>query len=201
MCHFARQTCMPLPLPTYPRKPLHNRSIKVHSFEREDGLWDVEAELIDSKAFSYIKRNGKEQQAGEAFHHMHLRITIDSSFTIKDAMATYDASPFGEPCTSIASEYRDLIGMNLLKSFRQEVKERFSRTAGCTHMTELAAVLPTAAVQTMSGQRRHAADPTKRPYQLGGCTAWRLDGEITKEHYPQWYVAPAAAVPKSAEDS
>ena len=59
-------------------------------------------------------------------------------------------------------------------------------------MTELAAVLPTAAVQTMSGQRRNAADPTKRPYQLGGCTAWRLDGPITKELYPQWDVAPEA---------
>jgi len=181
---------MPLPLPVYPRKPMHNRSIQVHSFEREDGLWDVEAELIDSKGFSYIKRDGSEQKIGQAFHHMHLRITIDSSFTILDAMAAYDAAPFGETCTSIADAYRDLIGMNLLKSFRQQVKERFSRTNGCTHMTELAAVLPTAAVQTMSGQRRHAADPTKRPYQLGGCTAWRLDGPITKEHYPQWYVAP-----------
>jgi hypothetical protein len=180
---------MPLPLPAYPRKPMHNRSIQVHSFEREDGLWDVEAELIDSKAFSYIKRDGSEQKIGQAFHHMHLRITIDSSFTIQDAMAAYDAAPFGETCSSIATEYRDLIGMNLLKSFRQQVKERFSRTAGCTHMTELAAVLPTAAVQTMSGQRRNAADPTKRPYQLGGCTAWRLDGPITKELYPQWYVA------------
>ncbi len=190
---------MPLPLPAYPRKPLHNRSIQVHSFEREDGLWDVEAELIDSKAFSYFKRDGSEQKIGQAFHHMHLRITIDSTFTILDAVAAYDASPFGEPCTSIVGAYRDLIGMNLLKSFRQQVKERFSRTAGCTHMTELAAVLPTAAVQTMSGQRRNAADPTKRPYQLGGCTAWRLDGPITKELYPQWYVAPeviATEIPK-----
>ncbi|MEI7568117.1 MAG: DUF2889 domain-containing protein [Alcaligenaceae bacterium] len=181
---------MPLPMPAYPRKPLHNRSIKVHSFEREDGLWDLEAELIDSKAFDYTKRDGSEQKAGQAFHHMHLRITIDSSFTIQEASAAYDASPFGEPCTSIAGAYGDLVGMNLLKSFRQQVKERFSRTDGCTHMTELAAVLPTAAVQTMSGQRRNAADPTKRPYQLGGCTAWRLDGEITKALYPQWYIAP-----------
>jgi hypothetical protein len=29
---------MPLPKPDYPRKPMHNRSIQVHSFEREDGL-------------------------------------------------------------------------------------------------------------------------------------------------------------------
>ena len=121
---------------------------------------------------------------------MHIRITIDTSYEIKQAFAMYDASPFGEPCTSVTSAYQDLVGMNLLKSFRQEVKERFSRTAGCTHMTELATVLPTAAVQSMSGMKRSEAESAgRKPFQLGGCHAWRLDGTVTKEHYPQWYVA------------
>ena len=181
---------MPLPKPDYPRKPMHNRSIQVHSFEREDGLWDLEAELIDDKSYSYVKRNGTEQPARKPFHHMHIRITIDTSYEIKQAFAMYDASPFGEPCTSVTSAYQDLVGLNLLKSFRQEVKERFSRTAGCTHMTELATVLPTAAVQSMSGMKRSEAESAgRKPFQLGGCHAWRLDGTVTKEHYPQWYVA------------
>jgi len=175
---------------------MHNRSIQVHSFEREDGLWDIEAELIDSKAYAYSKRSGAVQAAGQPFHHMHLRITIDTNFEIKEALALYDASPFGESCTAISSAYQDLIGMNLLKSFRQQVKERFSRTAGCTHMTELAAVLPTAAVQSMSGQKREEAETAgRKPFQLGGCHAWRTDGEVTKEHYPQWYVDSNATPP------
>ena len=91
---------MPLPLPAYPRKPMHNRSIQVHSFEREDGLWDVEAELIDSKGFSYTKRDGTEQKVGQAFHHMHLRITIDSSFTIKISIPKAPCPAAGnESCT------------------------------------------------------------------------------------------------------
>jgi hypothetical protein len=169
---------------------MHNRSYQVHSFEREDGNWDIEAELIDSKAYDFTKRSGEVRQAGTAFHHMHMRITIDKTFTILDAVVAYDAAPFGEVCTSISDEYKDLIGMNLLKGFRQQVKERFARTAGCTHMSELASVLPTAAIQTMT-RRSGSPEPIKKPFHLDGCRAWRLDGEITKEHYPQWYVLPS----------
>lgn len=187
---------MPLPAPVCPRKPMHNRLIQVHSFEREDGLFDIEAELIDNKAYSYTKRNGTVQPAEQPFHHMHLRITIDHTFEIKEAIALYDAAPFGVSCTAITQAYQDLVGMNLLKSFRQQIKERFGRTAGCTHMTELATVLPTAAVQTMSGQKRAEAESAgRRPFQMGGCFAWRADGEVTKEHYPQWYVDSNAAPP------
>jgi fructose-1,6-bisphosphatase len=172
---------------------MHNRSYQVHSFEREDGLWDIEAELIDSKAYDFARSSGAVRHAGEAFHHMHMRVTIDSAYLIHDAVVVYDAAPFGERCTSISDQYRDLIGMNLVKNFRQQVKERFARTDGCTHMTELAAVLPTAAVQTMTGQRRSSnSASTRRPFQLDGCHAWRLDGEVTKEHYPQWYVLPSS---------
>jgi hypothetical protein len=42
-------------------------------------------------------------------------------------------------------------------------------------MTELATVLPTAAVQSMSGMKRSEAENAgRKPFQLGGCHAWRL---------------------------
>lgn len=170
---------------------MHNRSIQVHSFEREDGLWDVEAELIDTKSYDFTRKDGGIRPAGFAFHHMHLRITINDSFDIVHAEAVYDSAPFAEQCTAVAPVYADLVGMNLLKSFRQQVKERFARTSGCTHITELAAVLPTAAIQTMSSRRRKDSNqPATRPHMLGGCHAWRLDGPVTKEYYPQWFEAP-----------
>ncbi|MEI6116924.1 MAG: DUF2889 domain-containing protein, partial [Burkholderiales bacterium] len=110
-------------------------------------------------------------------------------------------APFGEECTAIAPAYRELIGMNLLKSFRQQIKDRFSRTAGCTHMTELAAVLPTAAVQTMAPQRRRAAESGKRPFQLGGCYAQRVDGPVIHEIYPQWYEPPKSSTTEPSGES
>src|SRR3546814_16795108 len=59
---------------------------------------------------------------------MHLRVTIDDQFTITAAMADYDAAPYNQECTAIAPDYRALVGMNLLRNFRQAVKDRFGRT-------------------------------------------------------------------------
>jgi hypothetical protein len=186
---------MPLPPADIAREPLHTRSIRVQSFVREDGQWDLEAELIDVKAYDFPNRDGSLHHAGEPVHHMHLRVTINAEFTITAAVAAYDAAPYGPHCTAIAPDYRDLVGMNLLRNFRQTVKDRYARTAGCTHLTELCYVLPTVAVQTMANKRREEqqrAGRTKRPFQLEGCHALRLDGAVAKEFYPEWYVAPQA---------
>lgn len=188
---------MPLPLPNIAREPLHTRSIRVSSYVREDGQWDLEAELIDVKAYDFPLRDGASvHRAGDPVHHMHLRVTIDDQFFITDAVADYDAAPYNENCSAIAPDYRALIGMNLLRNFRQVVKDRYSKTAGCSHMTELAYVLPTVAIQTMANERRKEqqapGQSAKRPFQLGGCHALRLDGPVAQEFYPQWYVTPKA---------
>lgn len=183
---------MPLPPPTVARHPLHTRSIRVQSFGRADGLWDLEAELIDFKAYDFPRNGGEVFKAGRYIHHMHLRITIDEAFTIVAAQAAYDAAPYEQHCMNIDAAYAGLVGMNLLKGFRHQVKERFGRTAGCTHMTELSQVLPTAAVQSMANQRRQKRDPNTRPFQLDGCHALRTDGPVVLEHYPKWYTGDSA---------
>lgn len=177
---------MPLPAAACPRQPVHTRSIRVQSYAREDGLWDLEAELIDTKSYDFPIRGGKVHAAGAPVHHMHLRVTIDDKFTITDAEVAYDAAPYGEFCSAIADDYRQLIGLNLLNQFRKHVRERFGRTAGCTHVTELTNVLPTAAVQTMAGRQRENPDG-QRPFQLDGCHALRLDGPVVRQYYAPWY--------------
>lgn len=185
---------MSLPPPDVKREPLHTRTITVNSFVRDDGNWDLEAELIDLKSYDFPNKDGSTHRAGEPVHHMHLRITIDADFTITAAAAAYDAAPYNQHCTSIADDYRQLVGLNLLRNFRHAVKERFSRTSGCTHMSELSYVLPTVAVQTMANRRRKDRQSSgaapRRPFQLEGCHALRLDGEVVKAHYPTWYAKP-----------
>lgn len=182
---------MPLPPPEIARELLHTRSIRVNSYAREDGQWDLEAELVDVKAYDFPKREGEIHRSGDPIHHMHLRVTIDDQFTITAAVADYDAAPYGEHCSEIAPDYNALIGMNLLRNFRQAVKDRYARTAGCTHMTELSYVLPTVAVQTMANRRRKEQQEgsQKRPFQLEGCHALRLDGPVALKFYPKWHVA------------
>ncbi|OZI59888.1 DUF2889 domain-containing protein [Bordetella genomosp. 11] len=192
---------MPLPPPEVSRTPLHTRSIRVQGYVREDGLWDIEAELIDVKAYDFVKHEGDTLHAGQPVHHMHLRITIDSDYTIVAAQAVYDAAPYGGHCTSIEDAYRDLVGMNLVRGFRQQVKTRFGRVAGCTHMSELALVLPTAAVQTMAGRRRENPDPSKRPFQLDGCHALSTDGPVVLKYYPKWHTGEVPAEDAASDSS
>lgn len=183
---------MPLPAPEIEREALHTRTVRVDAYARADGQWDLEAELIDIKHYDFERQAGTHH-AGEPVHHMLMRVTFDESFTITAAQAGYDAAPYGEHCMAIDAAYQGLVGMNLLKGFRDTVKRRFARIAGCTHMTELSYVLPTVAVQALSNRRREqreSGDDGKRPFQLEGCHALRLDGPVAKEFYPRWYVTP-----------
>jgi len=189
---------MPLPTSTVSRRPLHTRSIRVQSYERDDGLWDLEAELIDLKSYDFPRNDGSVFKAGRHIHHMHLRVTIDETFTIVAAQAVYDAAPYEQHCMDIDAAYAGLVGMNLLKGFRHQVKDRFGRTAGCTHMTELSQVLPTAAVQTMANRRSQNSNPDIRPFQLDGCHALRTDGPVVLEHYPKWYTGDSAEAAEGA---
>jgi len=163
----------------------------LNAFARDDGQFDLEAQLVDVKAYDFQKSDGSTHPAGQPVHDMHLRITINDEFLITDAAAAYAAAPYPGQCSAIAPDYRALIGLNLLHRFRQGVKERFARTAGCTHMTELSYLLPTVALQSMVGRRRQAqaAGEGKRPFHLGGCHALRLDGPIVARLYPEWHEA------------
>jgi len=180
---------MPLPAPQVDRTPLHTRSIRVNAFARADDHLDLEAELVDVKAYDFPVAKGTHR-AGDPIHDMWLRVTIDYDYTITEAVAHYDAAPYGAHCMAIAPDYSGLVGMNLLRGFRLAVKERFGRVAGCTHLSELTAVLPTAAIQAMAGRRRKAVQSGQRPFQLDACHALRVDGAVVQEFYPSWYVAP-----------
>jgi len=188
-CRFI--IVMPLPPCDTARKPLHTRTIRVQSYARADGLWDLEAELLDVKAYDFETHRGTHP-AGEPVHRILLRVTIDDTYTIVAAQAAYDNAPYGS-CAAIAPDYGALTGLNLLRGFRQQVKARFGRVAGCTHLTELTWVLPTAAIQSLAGQRvgaLQASADKERPFQLDGCHALQVSGPVVQALYPQWFVAP-----------
>lgn len=186
---------MPLSTPPVSRQPLHTRSIQVQAYEREDGFWDIEAQLVDNKKYDFTNREGHTVVAGDPVHDMHVRVTIDADYTIVAAQAAYDAAPYGQACSAIADAYQGLVGANLVNDFRRAVKARFSRLAGCTHMTELLLVLPTAAVQSLSRHRAARRQPEARPFQLDGCHALRTDGEMVRKYYPRWYAGASGFVP------
>jgi len=187
---------MPLSPPISRRALKHTRSIQVQSFAREDGLWDIDARLTDIRLRDMKLASGT-RPAGEPIHDLWLRLTINTELTVVDAQACSDAVPYPGYCETIGPDYSKLIGLNLLKGFRQGVKERLTGIAGCTHLTELAQILPTVAIQAFAGEVFPTRDGSaadgldQKPFQLDRCHALRTDGEAVAKFYPRWAVKPA----------
>ncbi|HET9750354.1 MAG TPA: DUF2889 domain-containing protein, partial [Casimicrobiaceae bacterium] len=74
---------MPLSAPAAARRRLHTRRITFEGFQREDGLFDIDARLTDVKDQDLTLLSGV-RRAGEFVHDMHVRATIDRAFTIVD---------------------------------------------------------------------------------------------------------------------
>lgn len=190
---------MPLPEPDRPRTPMHTRSVRIDAFRRDDGAWDLEAELCDVKPHDEVLQSGV-WPAGEPIHLMRLRVTVDAEFDVVDVVAVSDAVPYRGVCENIVADYRRMLGLNLLRGFRAGLRERLGGVAGCTHLTELAQFLPTAAVQAAAGDERRrrtmfgqGAD-APRPFMIDRCHAWRSDGPVVERYEPRWH-RPAEAVP------
>ena len=116
---------------------------------------------------------------------MWLRITIDRELVIVDAAAATDSMPYVGDCDTITPAYRKLIGLALRPGYTQRVKELLGGVRGCTHITELAGALATAAFQTLAGQRLRPAD--EKPFQLDKCHALDSRSRTVAKYYPKWY--------------
>ena len=111
--------------------------------------------------------------------------------------------PYPGLCDSHQDAYGQLVGLNLLRSFHKAVRERLGGVRGCTHITELAQVLPTAVMQAFAGDvidTRGTAEGAQKPFQLDRCHALASSGEAVRVHYPRWY-RPAAAQAATAHIS
>lgn len=179
---------MPLPVSEIERELLHTRRVRYEGYKRADGLWDIEAHITDVKNHDFALRTGV-RRAGLPVHDMIVRVTIDRKFNVVDALAVSDAVPYPGGCDAVGPAYKKLIGLNLVKKFRDGVKERLGGVQGCTHITEMLAGLPTAAIQSFAGEMREERPPGRKPFQLDHCYAMDTSGETVKKWYPEWYAA------------
>ena len=182
---------MPLSQPV-PREHLHTRNVECHGYLRDDGLWDIEGHMVDTKTYTIPNRHRGEVAVGEPVHEMWLRLTMDDSMRIHTVEAVTDYGPFGM-CPSITHNFKRLEGLTIGAGFRRAVRERVGGTQGCTHLVELVDSIATTAFQTMTALRhrkelRHRVAPNlERPRFLGTCHALASDSPAVKEHWPEFY--------------
>jgi hypothetical protein len=193
---------MALP-PAAPERQLkHSRHIDVQIYARGAGLWEVDAVVTDVKTRdSHLVSHVRP--AGEPIHDMLLRLVIDEDFNVLEAGSETRAMPYPGECDNLGDAYGRLVGLNLMRGFRFAVAERLGGVAGCTHLTELTQVLPTAVVQAFAGDvintRGDDGPDAKQPFQLDRCHALRTDGDTVRTYYPRWYkpAAPASHPPST----
>ena len=177
---------MPLaPIPVA-RTRLHTRRISYDGWQREDGLLDIEARIVDTKDQDLMLASGV-RPAGEPVHDMWARVTIDRHCVIQAIEASLDSVPYPGGCDRTPPGYAALVGANLLHGFRKLLYDVAGGVHGCTHVTELIAFLPTAAVQTFASLRRDVDAQGGKPYQLGCCHALDVSTEAVRRYYPKWY--------------
>ncbi len=169
---------------------------------RDDGLFDVEASLIDTKSHD-VPLAGEPRKAGDPIHEMHLYLTVDHALTITAASSDTRWMPYVGACDEHGDAYAQLVGLNLMKGFRHAVAERLGGARGCTHLTELCQILPTAVIQALAGSvidTREGDAAGNPPFQLDRCHALRRDGATVAKFYSRWHISAAKAQPTLESD-
>lgn len=179
---------MPLSPPTG-REALHDRRVECRGFRRDDGLFDIEAHMVDTKTYGFPNTERGLIAPGEPVHDMWLRVTVDEDLTVKAIEAAMDAAPFGI-CPDIAPAYAVLIGEKIGAGWTQTIRRLLGGTKGCRHLVELLGPVATVAFQTIVPLRertRGISESAGKPPHLDSCHALASDGEVVKRHYPKFY--------------
>jgi hypothetical protein len=183
------------------RRLMHRRSIECTGYLRNDGLWEVEARLVDTKPFAQRDHFRGELQPGDPVHDIGVRLAVDDALTIREAETTMRATPF-PTCVDVEPILQRLVGERIGPGWRDLVRRKIGRLETCTHLSELLGPAVTTLYQTMSygktpdgrsslEDQRGAREP---PFFLGGCHSWRIDGPVVAELFPQF------ATPSPADD-
>jgi len=173
----------------HPRSHLHNRDIRCRGYKREDGLWDIEAELIDTKTYQFDNIDRGGVAAGEPVHHMWIRLTLDDELVVQKAEAAIDASPY-TLCPEITPALDALEGLAVVAGWRRNVIKCLGGTKGCTHITDLlCGPVAVTAHQTIfaAKERRKSAKDGQRPPQINTCHAYAQNSDIVRRQWPDFF--------------
>ena len=190
---------MPLSEPV-PREPLHLRDIELRGYRREDGLFDIEARLTDTKTYAFSNSDRGQIEPGVPLHRMLARMTLDAEMVITAFEAVTEYGPYAI-CPTAAPNFVRLAGLKIGPGFLKAANERIGGVHGCTHLRELLGQMGTIAFQTMFAVRvkretapnamgsadQPVAEKPSRPMMLGTCLAYAPDSPVVARQWPQFY--------------
>ena len=182
--------------PPAPRQHLHTRAVTFQGFRREDGLWDIEGHLRDTKPIVWHSKDKGDLPPGSPVHDMWIRVTMDDQLVVRAIEATMDSTPFGE-CLQAEDPMQRVVGLTMGPGWRFAIDKALGGIQGCTHLRELLFNMATAAYQTIWPWREHERlrqglprpENGAPPPHLGQCITWAWDSPVTQRMEPLHYRA------------
>ena len=152
--------------PPAARSQLHTRQITCSGFKREDGLYDIEGEMRDHKHYDFPSKLHGTVAAGQPYHHMKVRITLNAALEVVGAEAVTLQGPYAI-CPQAADNIRHLVGLAIGPGWKRKVHRAIGGAQGCTHITELLGPMATTAFQTIfadkAREKRERGDNSQPP--------------------------------------
>lgn len=188
-----------------PRRHMHTRRILCEGFQRDDGMWDIEASIVDTKTYEVEEPFRGVRAPGTHVHDMQVRLTIDDDMVVHAIEVVSNEAPY-DPCFTVAPSFQGLVGAKIGAGWRRAVNEAVGGTKGCTHIKELLFPMATVAYQTLGSWPKRRKDGSTRLLQLetdpeasakplyflNGCRAWATDGPVVERLYPLHFRKPGS---------
>lgn len=182
---------MPLS-PANTRREIHHRTIDMRAFAREDGLYDIEARLVDTKPFPFLRMASPvPAPAGAALHDLRIRITVDELYVVREVEAASDVTPW-PLCRQAEGTLKVLLGERIGPGWSARVKTLLRGKAGCTHLTELLIPMATTALQGIRGIHRDSTltlNEKGEPGMIDTCFSYSREREVVRLIWPRNHVS------------
>lgn len=178
---------MPLSQPPE-RRELHHRVIDMHTYVREDGLYDVEARLIDRKPFAYTRPSSEVPvAAGQPLHDLWIRVTLNGDYVVQRIEAVSEVTPW-QICKEAERTLSVLVGERVARGWSSLVKQRLRGANSCTHLMEMLIPMATTALQGIRGlhkERNRTVDADGIPHKIDSCYAYGRQRSVVKMLWPE----------------
>ena len=173
------------------REELHQRKLDLRFYSRSDGLYEVVAQMMDTKSHPFQLQLRDEPLApGTPIHHMVMTMVIDEYLVVKDIKAEMKATPFGV-CLEAQNTLSGVIGLQIGPGWTKKIKALLGGSASCTHLMELLGPMATTAFQGMAPKRMQAVDRPENEHmrvgKVNSCYAYAEHREVIARLWPDLY--------------
>ena len=170
------------------REALHRRAVDIQFYRRDDGRFEVEGRLVDTKNHAFRRQLADEDSPpGAPLHDITVTLVVDDDLLVHEARATMRTTPFGV-CTGAATSVDALKGLRIGAGWNRQVRELLAGAASCTHIVELLGPMATTAFQGLAPQRlarlNDPANEQERRKRVDSCFAYAAEREVVARLWP-----------------